>query len=91
MAIPDVINLKPLKNTYRDGIFTPETPGQVQGVVVDSDVQVTLGAVHKEDFFKIIWELVNSGINGVDLFFFGAAVDDDSHGTNKPFSPPPDE
>ena len=91
MAIPAIINLKPLKNTYRDGIFTPETPSQVTNIAVDTDAQKTLGAVHKEDFFKIIWQMINNGANPADFFFYGAALDDDSHGTEKPFSPPPDE
>lgn len=95
MAIPTIINLKPLKNTYRDGIFTVENKSLVTNIPVDSDTPVTLGAVHKEDFYKIIWQIINNGINPLDVTFYGAALDDDSHGANGPgnipFSPPPDD
>lgn len=95
MAIPTIIELKPLKNTYRDGIFTPENKALVTDIPVNSDNQVTLGAVHKEDFFKIIWQIINNGANPLDIFFYGAALDDDSHGAggpgNIPFLPPPDD
>ena len=91
MAIPTQIILKPLKNTYRDGLFTPEDKNLVTLIPVDSDSQVTIGAIHKEDVKKLLTEIINSGGNPLDIFFYGTSVDDDSHGTNKPFSPPPDE
>jgi hypothetical protein len=85
MVVPTVIELEILKNTYRDGIFTQTVP-----LVVDSDTEIIVGAVHKEDFKQVLWQFTNDGANGLDFQFYAAAVDDLSHGTNKPFSPPPD-
>ncbi len=91
MVVPTQILLKPLKNTYRDGLFTPQTPSLVTDFVVNSDTPVTVGAVHKEDVKKLLFSILNTGANSLDISFFGAGLDDDSHGTEKPFSPPPDD
>lgn len=86
MVVPDVLTLLVLKNTFRDGIFTLTVP-----FTVDSDTEVPVGAIHKEDVKKLILQLANLGAtNSFDFQFYGAVVDDQSHGTNKPFSPPPD-
>lgn len=90
MAIPQIIELKPLQNQYQDGTFTPEDPNQVSGIVVDSDAEKTLGAIHKENFAKVIFELINQGANPADIFFYGAAIDD-IVGTDDPHNPPPDD
>lgn len=90
MAVPDIIELKPLQNQFQDGTFTPDDPNQITGIVVDSDVEVTLGAVHKENFKQLIFEMVNNGGNPADFFYYGTAVDD-IVGTDDPHNPPPDE
>ncbi len=85
MAPPTVIPLDVLKNTFRDGIFTNTFP-----FTVNSDTEVDVGVIHKEDFKKVLFQLKNLGVNGFDFVFYGAAVDDTSHGTDVPFLPPPD-
>ena len=90
MATPDIIELKPLQNQFQDGTFTPEDPNQVEGIAVDTDTQKTLGAIHKENFKQIIFEMLNNGVNPCDIFFYGAA-EDDITGTDDPHLPPPDD
>ena len=86
MVVPTVLTLNILKNTFRDGIFT-----LTESFTVDSGTEVPVGAVHKEDFKKLLFQLANLGPdNSFNFQFYGAAVDDQSHGTNDPFLPPPD-
>lgn len=86
MAIPDVISLDIFKNQHRAGIFTKTIP-----LTVDSDTEILVGAIHKEDYKKLLLQHSNAGLtNSFDFAFYGAAIDDQSHGTDVPPSPPPD-
>lgn len=85
MVVPTVIELVRLKNTFRDGIFTKTVP-----LVVDDDAEIIVGAVHKEDFNKLLFQLSNTGANSFDFAFYAVGIDDLSHGTDVPPAPPPD-
>lgn len=84
-TVPEIV-LIVLKNTYRDGIFTKTIP-----FGPTTDTEAVVGAVHKEDFAQLLWQLRNTGAtNGVDFMFYAMAEDDESHGTEKPYDAPPD-
>lgn len=85
MVVPIVIELVRLKNIFRDGIFTKTIP-----LDVNDDSEIIVGAVHKEDFKKLLFQISNDGGNSLDFAFYATAIDDNSHGTDVPFSPPPD-
>jgi len=85
VVVPTIIELTVLKNTFRDGIFTNTTP-----LVVDDDAEILIGAVHKEDYKKLLFQISNDGGNSLDFAFYGAGIDDLSHGKDVPFLPPPD-
>ncbi len=86
MAVPDVIALDIFKNQHRAGIFTTTVP-----LTVDSDSEILVGVIHKEDYKKLLYQISNEGgVNELDFAFYGAAIDDQSHGTDVPPSPPPD-
>lgn len=90
MAVPTIIEMQKLQNQFRDGTFTPEDSDSLVDIPVESDTPVTLGAVHKENFQKMIFEMLNNGANPADFMFYGAALDD-IDGTEHPHAPPPDE
>lgn len=85
MVVPNVLELAVLNNTYRDGVFTSTVP-----LTVDNDAEIIVGAVHKEDFKKLLFQFSNEGANSLDFAFYATGLDDLSNGKDVPFSPPPD-
>jgi len=79
MAVPPIIALVIKKNVFQKTIYTLTTT-----FAVESDTFVDVGALHKEDYAKVIFELINDGANGVDLEFFGTSLDDNSVGPPPP-------
>ena len=90
MAVPDIIELKNLQNSFDDGVFTPETPADVENIAVNSDTLVTLGAIRKGDFQKLFFTILNIGANPLDIIFSQASPND-VVATDDPIPPPPDE
>ncbi len=85
MAPPPIISLNIRKNIFAKTIYTTTFP-----FAVDSDAEVDVGAIHKEDYAKIIMEFFNTGGNGVDLTIYGTSMDDGSNPPATPPSPPPE-
>lgn len=86
MANPPVITLEILKNKFRDNIF-------VKTIDLDNlgDTFADIGAIHKEDYKKLLFQIHNEGANDIDVEFFGVAEDDNPPAfDNEPLPVPPD-
>ncbi len=87
MAVPVVITLveENIKHTLRNGNYSKIVP-----LVVNSDTEILVGAVHKEEFNKLLFQISNEGVNSLDFAFYGASLDELKTGSSPPSSEPPD-
>jgi len=84
MVVPDIIELSVFRTPMGNPVFAAEVT-----LTVNSDSEIILGVVHKEDFTKLLFHINNSGSNSLDFQFYAAAKNDITS-SNMPHDSPPD-
>lgn len=84
MTVPNIIDLIAFRTSRGTAIFITE-----QTLNVNSDAEIIVGAIHKEDFTNLLFQINNSGANSLDFAFYGSA-ENDIVASNLPHEPPPD-